>query len=266
MATSEIEQFLRVEEEANRLLDVLEQLRKETVSYRASRELLDAAAKAVDELASNIADTTKQLVNLRETLQSISTSEMLRVQETVIDRLAELRTDLDNVQRSITETLDQSVTSAFERTARQIDLLRETFEAAEREQKAEILRTQGIITGETSELQAEINVHRSLTETIGQATTGVLKRTVTQVGALQERIELAEQERRETFQHLHRQLELYRESSHQEIEAVKQAFTAQLTDIKAALVTVRNLALFLLALFVITTGLFVLLVILAARG
>lgn len=157
MATTEIEQFLRVEEEANHLLDVLKQLQEETQSYRTSRELLDAAAKAMEGLANNMADATRQIVSLREALQSISTSELPRAQEAVIDQVNGLRAELDNAQRSITEALDQSVAGASEQTAKRIEILREILEAAEQEQQAELLRTQDIITDGTSKPQAGIS-------------------------------------------------------------------------------------------------------------
>jgi|YNPNPStandDraft_1061719.scaffolds.fasta_scaffold36660_2 archaellum component FlaC len=282
MATGQIEQFLRVEEEANRLLDALERLREETQSYRASRELLEAAAQAVEGLASSIADASRQIISLRETLQSISTSDLLRAQEAIADQVNSLRTDLDQVHRSITEALDQSVSSTSERTAQQIDSLREMLEITAQAQQTELLRTRDIITSGTSELQTEISTHRSLTETIGQATTNVLKQLVTQTGAIQRKIELAEQEQREALQHLQQsfaqltnlesvmatqhQLDQLGETFRHELEAGKQDLTNQLANIKAGVVTVRNLALFLLALLVITVGLFSLLAILMARS
>lgn len=62
------------------------------------------------------------------------------------------------------------------------------------------------------------------------------------------------------------QLNQLEETARHEIEMGKQELTNQLADIKAAVVTVRNLALFLLALLVITVGLFSWLAILMARG
>lgn len=62
------------------------------------------------------------------------------------------------------------------------------------------------------------------------------------------------------------QLDQLEETSRHEIETGKQDLANQLADIKAGVVTVRNLALFLLALLVITVGLFSLLAILMARS
>ncbi|MCS7259160.1 MAG: hypothetical protein NZ765_00055 [Anaerolineae bacterium] len=282
MATSDTEQFLRVEEEAHRLLDVLERLRAETQSYHAASALVDSAAQAVQRLVGSLADATQQIASLREALQSISTSELLRTQETVLDQVTNLHRALDQTQRTMTQALDQSIAGASERTAQQLDALRAALESAAREHQTALLRNQDILASSTSELQTEVSTHRALTEKLGQATTEVLKQVVAQTSALRGRIESTEQRQHAALERLqqsvdqratlasvaaiHQQLAQLGETSHQEIETTKHALARQLAEVQAMVVTVRNLALFLLALLVITMGLFSLLAILMTRS
>lgn len=282
MATSDTEQFLRVEEEAHRLLDVLERLRAETQSYHAASTLVDSAAQAVQRLVSSLTDAAQQIASLREALQSISTSELLRTQEAVVDQVNHLRSELEQAQLTIAQTLDQSIAQASEKTAQQVDSLRAALEAAAREHQNALLHTQDILASSTSELQtellrtrdlfadntsklqSEVSTHRTLTEKLGQATTEVLKAQHATLQRLQQSVD--QRATIESVAAVHQQLVQLEETSHHEIEAAKYELAGQLAEFKKMMVTVRNLALFLLALLIITMGLFSLLAILMTRG
>jgi len=101
MVTDVLESFLKAEEEANRLVEVLSQLKTETQSYKAAYKALDQASAGVGELASRCAQIAERLGGLANTLEAISTSELLRRLDVVAAEVETLRKDLERMCSSI---------------------------------------------------------------------------------------------------------------------------------------------------------------------
>ena len=118
MATNGVDEFLRAEEEAHRLVDVLKQLKEETESYRSARVALGQAAESVSELATRLAEIAGDLGVVVEMLRSIGTPELLRRQEALASDVATLRQDLDSMQRLITEAHQQDAETIREELLR----------------------------------------------------------------------------------------------------------------------------------------------------
>jgi hypothetical protein len=78
MATGGLDPFLRAEEEANSLVEVLKRLKEETESYKTAREALNRAAVGVSELSTRCAEVAERLGGVAGTLRSIGTAELLR--------------------------------------------------------------------------------------------------------------------------------------------------------------------------------------------
>lgn len=139
MATDGIERFLRAEEEANRLVEELTQLKEETESYQTARKALGEASKGVAGLATRLSDISGRLGGVVETLRSIGTPELLQGQEAVTREVGSLRQDLASTQESILGTLESTIT--------QVRGLCETIEAAERVRRDQLQTLQQNITG-----------------------------------------------------------------------------------------------------------------------
>ena len=101
MAAEQPDAFLKAEEEAIRLVELLEQLRNEIISYSEAHDTLDVAADAVGKLATRCADIVEQVGGLAEVLRTIGTPELLRRLQEVNGHISTLRTDLDGAQQSI---------------------------------------------------------------------------------------------------------------------------------------------------------------------
>ncbi len=109
MATGGLDSFLRAEEEANRLVEVLRQLKEETESYKTAREALGQAAAGIAELSNRCASIVERLGGLAGTLRSIGTPELLRGLEGVASEVGMLRQDLDSMRHSIIEAHQRDV-------------------------------------------------------------------------------------------------------------------------------------------------------------
>lgn len=109
MATEGVDSFLRVEEEANSLVEQLRRLKKEIESYKTARMALDQAAASVSELSTRCAEIAEQLGGLGETLRSIGTPELLRRLEGVTSEVDTLRQDLDGTRQSIIEAYQRDI-------------------------------------------------------------------------------------------------------------------------------------------------------------
>lgn len=107
MARNGVESFLRAEEEANRLVEVLRRLKEETESHKTAREALDQAAAGVSELSTRCAEIAEQLGGLAKTLRSIGTPELLLGLEAVTKEVGTLQQDLNGTRRSIEDLANQ---------------------------------------------------------------------------------------------------------------------------------------------------------------
>jgi len=213
VSTDGTDLFLQAEEEANRLIEVLAQLKKETESYRTSRQAMGEAAEGVGVAATRLADVALQLGSLGETLRSIGTPELLRAQKAVANQVAGLRAAISDTQQSIAEALGRAIT--------QVSALQETVESAERNRQEQLhLLQQGLGRLATAE----------------------------SVATLRDLLEQREEEHR------------------REIEAIKKELGMQQADTKAAVGTVRNLALGTVGLLVIAVALLGMLLVSIPRG
>ena len=109
MPTDGVDDFLRAEEEANRLVDELARLKHETESYKTARDALDGAAEGVSGLATKLGGLAGRLGDVVEALRSIGTPELLGRLEAVASDIATIRQDLGNTQRSIVKAHQQDI-------------------------------------------------------------------------------------------------------------------------------------------------------------
>ncbi len=119
MAKDALSSFLRAEEEAHRLVEVLTQLKKEVESYSNARTALDQAGSGISELSTRCARIAEQLGNVAKTLHSIGTPELLQRLETIAGELLTLRQQLDQQHESLqhkTQDLQANLNTQLEST------------------------------------------------------------------------------------------------------------------------------------------------------
>lgn len=75
------DQFLQAEEEANRLIEELGKLRKETESYASASKSLNQASSEVGKTARSLQAVAENSAQVFKTLNAIGTPELLRAQE-----------------------------------------------------------------------------------------------------------------------------------------------------------------------------------------
>jgi uncharacterized protein (DUF3084 family) len=92
MTVTSVDDFLRAEEQAHRLVDQLDQLAQQMAHYKAAHDALDGAGKSLQELSTRLAVLAGDMSAVIETLRAIGTPEILRAQqETAETVLQEIR-------------------------------------------------------------------------------------------------------------------------------------------------------------------------------
>jgi DNA repair ATPase RecN len=94
MPTEPQNEFLRLEVEANRLLEVLSKLKQEIESYKTAHQALEQTAARVGELSDRCGEAAHQLGRLAETLQSVGPRQ-------VLERLDALAKDVTSLQPAV---------------------------------------------------------------------------------------------------------------------------------------------------------------------
>jgi|GEM_PF-2955399 len=107
MASGRVEDFLRAEEEAQRLVSVLERLKNEVESYAGAREALDIVAGNLRDLADELTQVAEGFASAVETLRTIGTPEILQGQELIANRVDSLRENTDNVRQVLLDAYHQ---------------------------------------------------------------------------------------------------------------------------------------------------------------
>lgn len=97
------ERFLKAEEEANKLVDLLAQLDQEANSYRTARQSIDVAASGVADLTERLSECAGRLVAATETLRSIGTPELMSKQDELGTALSSTDQDVTAIRRSLAE-------------------------------------------------------------------------------------------------------------------------------------------------------------------
>lgn len=108
MANDRVEEFLRAEDEAHRLVDQLSELKRETESYSTARIALQDAGSGIATLTDALAGAAQRLEEVVKTLRSIGTPELLRAQEATTVELASVRSALD-ATKAITQALQHDI-------------------------------------------------------------------------------------------------------------------------------------------------------------
>ena len=105
MTANKTDEFLRAEEEAHRLVEVLQSLSQEVQSYKSAHEALGEAAVGVGDLAKRSGAAASQIAEVVEALRVIGTPELLHGHETLTADLAATRQGLlEAVQRDADTT------------------------------------------------------------------------------------------------------------------------------------------------------------------
>jgi hypothetical protein len=107
MASGRVEDFLRAEEEAQRLVSVLERLKNEVESYAGAREALDIVAGNLRDLADELTQVAEGFASAVETLRTLGTPEILQGQELIANRVDSLRENTDNVRQVLLDAYHQ---------------------------------------------------------------------------------------------------------------------------------------------------------------
>lgn len=107
MASGRVEDFLRAEEEAQELVNVLRQLKNEVQSYAGAREALDIVAGNLRDLADELAQVAEGFASAVETLRTIGTPEILQGQELIANRVDSLRESTDDVRQVLMDAYRQ---------------------------------------------------------------------------------------------------------------------------------------------------------------
>lgn len=103
MTNDPVDAFLRAEEEAKRLAEVLRQLKEEVGSYKTAHKVLGRAAEQVGALAEQSATVTQQMGLVAETLRSIGTPELLRRLDSAAGEISALRRELQETHQTATQ-------------------------------------------------------------------------------------------------------------------------------------------------------------------
>jgi hypothetical protein len=131
-----LESFLHAEEEANRLVDALTQLKQETESYKTARESLGQSAAVVAELSTRCASIVAQLDGLGDTLRAIGTPELLRGLEQVASDVEAVHRELRATQESVVRAHELNIAelraALEERVAREVALLLQNLDQAQK--------------------------------------------------------------------------------------------------------------------------------------
>ena len=99
--TGTLDGFLVAEQEAERLVEALGQLKAEMESYRTSRTALDSAGAGVARLADELTRIAQRVDGVVEALHKIGTPELLRAQGEARAEVAGLRAELLEARRAM---------------------------------------------------------------------------------------------------------------------------------------------------------------------
>jgi DNA repair ATPase RecN len=152
VSSSHVEEFLKAEEEAHRLVDELTKLKAETESYATARGALSEAMKKVSDSAGKLSELAKRLGDVVETMRSIGTPELLQAQEILTGQVKVLGEDVNRTQQSVSTTLAGAVN--------EVRSLREKMESSETARLSETRTFQSDVAARLTSVQMETSALR----------------------------------------------------------------------------------------------------------
>lgn len=105
------EDFLQIEENAQRLLDELAELKRETESYRAARTSLDDTVRRVDSLTRRLEDVATGVHDAATSLREIGTPRLLEEQRGLAATVGALLADISTLRGTVETQAERSTHS-----------------------------------------------------------------------------------------------------------------------------------------------------------
>jgi DNA repair ATPase RecN len=152
MSTSHVDEFLKAEDEAHRLVEELTKLKAETESYASARGALTEVIVSVSDSSGKLSELAKRLGNVVEAMRSIGTPELLRAQDALIGQVKALGEDVNQTKMSVSTTLAGAMN--------EVRALRDRLDAGDAARQSEAKRFQSDLVARLESAQIDIKTLR----------------------------------------------------------------------------------------------------------